>query len=177
MISRRRTVRSRVASEENILACLARSSRLPPLPTWLCLDSDLLSLLRSRRHSVVGRCTFRIPLSSLAARDGVDPFFLTLLSQARHPYLPVHPSPPGHLSHSVQLTDVLHPSRSIALLFIPQALAPNVVAIILTRFFQGTMACIEGPVAAGVVADLFPKSSRSVGLPPPPPPPSPPEAY
>lgn len=31
----------------------------------------------------------------------------------------------------------------IFLLFLPQALAPNVVSIILTRFFQGTMACIE----------------------------------
>ncbi|KAI5478785.1 hypothetical protein MNV49_004611 [Pseudohyphozyma bogoriensis] len=48
----------------------------------------------------------------------------------------------------------------IAILFIPQALTPNIYGLIITRLFQGTAACIEGPVAAGVVADLYAKVDR-----------------
>lgn len=50
------------------------------------------------------------------------------------------------------------------ILFLPQALAPNVASIIASRFVQGTFACIEGPVAAGVVADLFPKAVRGPAM-------------
>lgn len=49
----------------------------------------------------------------------------------------------------------------ICLLFLPQALAPNVEAIIITRLFQGICACIEGPVAAGVVAEYVLSLPRS----------------
>ncbi|KAL8276324.1 hypothetical protein RQP46_011290 [Phenoliferia psychrophenolica] len=52
----------------------------------------------------------------------------------------------------------------ICILFLPQALAPNVASIIATRFFQGTAACIEGPIAAGVVADLWRKENRGPGM-------------
>ncbi|ORY72935.1 MFS general substrate transporter [Leucosporidium creatinivorum] len=50
----------------------------------------------------------------------------------------------------------------ITLLFLPQALAPNVISIIISRLVQGTFACIEGPIAAGVVADLTTKSNRGI---------------
>lgn len=43
-------------------------------------------------------------------------------------------------------------------------MAPNIYSLILTRLFQGTAACIEGPVAAGVVADLFPKTVRGPAM-------------
>lgn len=52
----------------------------------------------------------------------------------------------------------------IMLLFIPMALAPNVYALIFSRLVQGTCACIEGPTAAGVVADLFPKINRGIPM-------------
>ncbi|GAA5854505.1 hypothetical protein JCM3766R1_004925 [Sporobolomyces carnicolor] len=52
----------------------------------------------------------------------------------------------------------------IMLLFIPMALAPNVYALIFSRLVQGTAACIEGPTAAGVVADLFPKVHRGIPM-------------
>ncbi|GAA5862316.1 hypothetical protein JCM8547_007601 [Rhodosporidiobolus lusitaniae] len=48
----------------------------------------------------------------------------------------------------------------ITLLFLPQALAPNYASICATRFFQGAMGSVEGPVIAGVVADLWPKVNR-----------------
>jgi MFS family permease len=48
----------------------------------------------------------------------------------------------------------------ITLLFLPQALAPNFASICATRFVQGAMGSVEGPVISGVVADLFPKISR-----------------
>lgn len=48
-------------------------------------------------------------------------------------------------------THPLHPSPSfpyrITILFIGQALAPNVGCLIAMRFIQGTFACIEGPVS------------------------------
>jgi hypothetical protein len=43
------------------------------------------------------------------------------------------------------------------ILFLPQALAHEIAPIIASRFIQSTFACIEGAVAAGVVADLFPR--------------------
>ncbi|GAA5911084.1 uncharacterized protein JCM6883_004264 [Sporobolomyces salmoneus] len=52
----------------------------------------------------------------------------------------------------------------IMLLFIPMALAPNIYALIFSRLVQGTCACIEGPTAAGVVADLFPKLNRGIPM-------------
>lgn len=52
----------------------------------------------------------------------------------------------------------------ICILFLPQALAPNVASIIATRFFQGTAACVEGPVISGVVADLWKKEVRGTGM-------------
>ncbi|GAA6033954.1 hypothetical protein JCM8097_000426 [Rhodosporidiobolus ruineniae] len=48
----------------------------------------------------------------------------------------------------------------ITLLFLPQALAPNFASICATRFFQGIMGSVEGPVIAGLLADLFPKVKR-----------------
>ncbi|GAA6024106.1 hypothetical protein JCM11491_005995 [Sporobolomyces phaffii] len=52
----------------------------------------------------------------------------------------------------------------IMLLFLPMALAPNIYALIFSRLVQGTAACIEGPTAAGVVADLFPKINRGIPM-------------
>ena len=40
----------------------------------------------------------------------------------------------------------------------------SVPSIIATRFFQGTAACIEGPIAAGVIADLFRKEVRGPAM-------------
>ncbi|KAI5474648.1 hypothetical protein MNV49_002692 [Pseudohyphozyma bogoriensis] len=48
----------------------------------------------------------------------------------------------------------------ITVLFLPQALAPNFASILATRFFQGAAGSVEGPVIAGVVADLFAKKNR-----------------
>ncbi|GAA5983469.1 hypothetical protein JCM11641_005819 [Rhodosporidiobolus odoratus] len=48
----------------------------------------------------------------------------------------------------------------ITLLFLPQALAPNFPSICVTRFFQGAAGSVEGPVIAGVVADLWAKRNR-----------------
>lgn len=55
-------------------------------------------------------------------------------------------------------------TKNSMLLFIPMALAPNVYALIFSRLVQGTAACIEGPTAAGVVADLFPKVHRGIPM-------------
>ncbi|GAA5903062.1 hypothetical protein JCM8208_000442 [Rhodotorula glutinis] len=52
----------------------------------------------------------------------------------------------------------------ITLLFLPQALAPNFASICATRFFQGALGSCEGPVIAGVVADLFPKRTRGMPM-------------
>ncbi|BGP13809.1 hypothetical protein JCM10213v2_001747 [Rhodosporidiobolus nylandii] len=52
----------------------------------------------------------------------------------------------------------------ITVLFIGQALAPNVACLGVLRFIQGTCASIEGPVAAGVVADLWPKRTRGPAM-------------
>jgi len=52
----------------------------------------------------------------------------------------------------------------IMLLFIPMALAPNIYALIFSRLVQGTAACIEGPTAAGIVADLWPKVNRGIPM-------------
>ncbi|GAA5968052.1 hypothetical protein JCM11641_003713 [Rhodosporidiobolus odoratus] len=52
----------------------------------------------------------------------------------------------------------------ITVLFIGQALAPNVACLAVLRFIQGTCASIEGPVAAGVVADLWPKRVRGPAM-------------
>ncbi|KWU46452.1 MFS general substrate transporter [Rhodotorula sp. JG-1b] len=52
----------------------------------------------------------------------------------------------------------------IMLLFLGQALAPNVYSLIFCRWIQGTAACIEGPTAAGVVADLWPKRTRGPAM-------------
>lgn len=48
----------------------------------------------------------------------------------------------------------------------PELTSPilKVASIIATRFFQGTAACIEGPIAAGVVADLWRKEVRGTGM-------------
>ncbi|GAA5822963.1 hypothetical protein JCM11251_004438 [Rhodosporidiobolus azoricus] len=52
----------------------------------------------------------------------------------------------------------------ITILFIGQALAPNIACLSVLRFIQGTAASIEGPVAAGVVADLWPKRTRGPAM-------------
>ena len=44
------------------------------------------------------------------------------------------------------------------------ALAPNIYALIFSRLVQGTAACIEGPTAAGIVADLWPKVNRGIPM-------------
>lgn len=43
----------------------------------------------------------------------------------------------------------------IVILFLPQALAPNIESLSITRLFQGTAASIEGPHVAGIITDLF----------------------
>jgi MFS family permease len=73
------------------------------------------------------------------------------------------------VQHETKTADLTPGSRTlewdrIMILFLPQALAPNVASIIASRFVQGTFACIEGPVAAGVVADLFPKAVRGPAM-------------
>ncbi|BGP37884.1 hypothetical protein JCM10450v2_001820 [Rhodotorula kratochvilovae] len=52
----------------------------------------------------------------------------------------------------------------IMVLFLGQSLAPNVYSLIFCRLIQGTAASIEGPVAAGVVADLWPKRTRGPAM-------------
>ncbi|GAA5903831.1 hypothetical protein JCM6882_001327 [Rhodosporidiobolus microsporus] len=52
----------------------------------------------------------------------------------------------------------------ITLLFLPQALAPNYASICATRFFQGAAGSVEGPVIAGIVADLFAKRNRGMAM-------------
>ncbi len=51
----------------------------------------------------------------------------------------------------------------MALLYLPQALATNIVAIVVTRAVQGCAASVGNSVVAGSVSDLFPPQSR--GLP------------
>lgn len=43
----------------------------------------------------------------------------------------------------------------IVILFLPQALAPNISSLSISRLFQGTAASIEGPHVAGIISDLF----------------------
>ncbi|TIA91863.1 hypothetical protein E3P81_01764 [Wallemia ichthyophaga] len=43
----------------------------------------------------------------------------------------------------------------IVILFLPQALAPNIESLSITRLFQGLAASIEGPHVAGIITDLF----------------------
>ncbi|TNY16927.1 major facilitator superfamily domain-containing protein, partial [Rhodotorula diobovata] len=52
----------------------------------------------------------------------------------------------------------------IMVLFLGQALAPNVYSVIFCRLIQGVAASVEGPVAAGVVADLWPKRVRGPAM-------------
>ncbi|GAA6004571.1 hypothetical protein JCM10207_000941 [Rhodosporidiobolus poonsookiae] len=52
----------------------------------------------------------------------------------------------------------------ITVLFVGMALAPNIACLSVLRFIQGTAASIEGPVAAGVVADLWPKRTRGPAM-------------
>ncbi|GAA5885304.1 hypothetical protein JCM6882_009560 [Rhodosporidiobolus microsporus] len=52
----------------------------------------------------------------------------------------------------------------ITICFIGQALAPNIACLSVIRWIQGTAASIEGPVAAGVVADLWPKRTRGPAM-------------
>ncbi|GJN88631.1 hypothetical protein Rhopal_001597-T1 [Rhodotorula paludigena] len=52
----------------------------------------------------------------------------------------------------------------IMVLFLGQALAPNIYSLVFCRLIQGTAASIEGPVAAGVVADLWPKKTRGPAM-------------
>ncbi|KAI5476210.1 2-isopropylmalate synthase [Pseudohyphozyma bogoriensis] len=53
-----------------------------------------------------------------------------------------------------------HEKLTFALLFLPQALAPHFPSVVVTRFFQGAAGSVEGPVIAGIVADLFAKKNR-----------------
>ncbi|KAK4703621.1 hypothetical protein P7C70_g2595, partial [Phenoliferia sp. Uapishka_3] len=78
---------------------------------------------------------------------GVGPLFLAPLSETygRRPMLVVL-------------------SFIIMLLFLPQALAPNFASILATRFFQGICGSVEGPVVAGIVADLFKKRNRGTAM-------------
>ncbi|GAA5945293.1 hypothetical protein JCM1841_002722 [Sporobolomyces salmonicolor] len=52
----------------------------------------------------------------------------------------------------------------IMVLFLGMALAPNIYSLVFTRLIQGTAACIEGPTAAGVIADLWPKNVRGIPM-------------
>ncbi|GAA5837618.1 hypothetical protein JCM9279_006807 [Rhodotorula babjevae] len=52
----------------------------------------------------------------------------------------------------------------ILVLFLGQALAPNIYSLIFCRLIQGVAASVEGPVAAGVVADLWPKRIRGPAM-------------
>ncbi|GAA6042758.1 hypothetical protein JCM8097_007461 [Rhodosporidiobolus ruineniae] len=52
----------------------------------------------------------------------------------------------------------------ITILFIGMALAPNIACLSILRLIQGTAASVEGPVAAGVVADLWPKRVRGPAM-------------
>ncbi|GAA5956178.1 hypothetical protein JCM21900_006829 [Sporobolomyces salmonicolor] len=74
---------------------------------------------------------------------GVGPLFLAPISETF-----------GRRKMLVLLTGL------ITLLFLPQALAPNFASIAATRFFQGLAGSVEGPVIAGIVADLFAKRNR-----------------
>ncbi|PWN39364.1 MFS general substrate transporter [Ceraceosorus guamensis] len=51
-----------------------------------------------------------------------------------------------------------------AVMFIPQALAPNVYAIILSRFVQGMAASVGNSMVGGSVSDVFPASSRGIPM-------------
>ncbi|KAM0754246.1 MFS general substrate transporter [Meredithblackwellia eburnea MCA 4105] len=78
---------------------------------------------------------------------GVGPLFLAPLSESfgRRPMLCVL-------------------SFIIMLLFLPQALAPNFASILATRFFQGIGGSVEGPVVAGIVADVKAKKDRGTAM-------------
>ncbi|KDN37818.1 MFS general substrate transporter [Tilletiaria anomala UBC 951] len=51
-----------------------------------------------------------------------------------------------------------------ALLYIPQALAPNIVAIIVVRWFQGCCASVGNSMVGGSVSDVFPTVKRGLPL-------------
>lgn len=50
------------------------------------------------------------------------------------------------------------------MMFIPQALAPNMAGVIASRIVQGMSGSVGNTMVAGSVADIFPKDRRAVPM-------------
>ncbi|BGP05970.1 hypothetical protein JCM10049v2_001789 [Rhodotorula toruloides] len=100
-----------------------------------------------KEHPSVSASVFQASSFTYLAMLGIGPLVLAPVSEAT-----------GRRPQIVVCTFV------IAVLFLGQALAPNVYSLIFCRWVQGTAACIEGPTAAGVVADLWPKRTRGPAM-------------
>ncbi|GAA5868942.1 hypothetical protein JCM3774_006798 [Rhodotorula dairenensis] len=100
-----------------------------------------------KEHPDVSASIFQVSSFTYLAMLGIGPLVLAPVSETF-----------GRRPQIVVCTFV------IMLLFLGQALAPNVYSLIFCRWIQGTAACIEGPTAAGVVADLWPKRTRGPAM-------------
>jgi MFS family permease len=49
-------------------------------------------------------------------------------------------------------------------MYIPQALAPNITAILSSRVMQGIFGSVGNTMVAGTIADMFPKENRSLPM-------------
>ncbi|GAA5848440.1 hypothetical protein JCM8547_004514 [Rhodosporidiobolus lusitaniae] len=94
-------------------------------------------------HPSVDSTTFQVSSFTYLAMLGLGPLILAPVSETfgRRPQIVIC-------------------SFIITVLFLGMALAPNFACLAICRWIQGTAACIEGPTAAGVVADLFEKRRR-----------------
>ncbi|BGO89528.1 hypothetical protein NBRC10512_003989 [Rhodotorula toruloides] len=100
-----------------------------------------------KEHPSVSASVFQASSFTYLAMLGIGPLVLAPVSEAT-----------GRRPQIVICTFV------IAVLFLGQALSPNVYSLIFCRWVQGTAACIEGATAAGVVADLWPKRTRGPAM-------------
>jgi MFS family permease len=61
-------------------------------------------------------------------------------------------------------SDLFSSRHSITVLFLGMSLAPNLACLAVCRLVQGAASSIEGPTAAGVVADLYRKTDRAPAM-------------